>query len=136
MQQDSTFWIVFGFVLHLCGLAAPGAMEVGLTNVCSARQRNLCSHTGQYDTETLRKIMLVEMMMAMENMFVCVFQVCMRRYLREICVLLHLTGECHIRGHLDCFWSLHSKVTASYRLLLLNVRCLYEIYSIPNPTVD
>lgn len=27
-----------------------------------------------------------------------VFQVCMRRYLREIWVLLHLTGECDIRS--------------------------------------
>ena len=74
--------------------------------------------------------------MTMKSVFICVFQVCMRKYLREIWVLLHLTGECHIRGSPDCLWSLHSKVIPSCRLLLLHLMCLYEICSIPTPTVD
>ena len=62
---DSSFWIVFAFSLQHFGLAESGAMEVGLTSVCRTGGRGLYykhSHTGQYDIETLRMMMLVEMM--------------------------------------------------------------------------
>ena len=66
----------------------------------------------------------------MESKFMCVFQLHTRRYLQDILVLLHLTGECHFRGCPDSFWSLHSKVSLCYRLIIFEI-----VHKSPSPQV-
>lgn len=62
----------------------------------------------------------------MESIFMCLSQVCMRRYLREIWLLLQLTGECHFR---EC-----PNNTVLYTINIWNI--LYKISSSPISTVS